>query len=48
MTDDLMVRTDDELRWDFYRAALDAWVDAAGRAPLPRDPADDEPPRTRR
>lgn len=48
MSDDLMVRTDDELRWDFYRAALEAWADAAGRAPLPRDPADDAPPHTRR
>ncbi|MDL5157116.1 hypothetical protein [Actinomycetospora termitidis] len=28
-------RTDDELRWEFYRAALAAWADAAGRAPVP-------------
>ena len=26
---------DDELRWEFYRAAMAAWVEAAGRAPVP-------------
>lgn len=43
--------TDDELRWEFYRAAMAAWVEAAGRAsvPSPRtSPEDDRagaPPR---
>lgn len=27
--------TDHEQRWEFYRAAMAAWVEAAGRAPLP-------------
>ncbi|WP_285594076.1 hypothetical protein [Actinomycetospora sp. NBRC 106378] len=27
--------TDDELRWEFYRAAMMAWAEAAGRAPVP-------------
>ncbi|MCD2189210.1 hypothetical protein [Actinomycetospora soli] len=26
---------DDELRWAFYRTAMAAWVEAAGRAPVP-------------
>ncbi|GAA4844977.1 hypothetical protein GCM10023201_40100 [Actinomycetospora corticicola] len=26
---------DDELRWEFYRSAMAAWVEAAGRAPVP-------------
>ncbi|MEJ2868784.1 hypothetical protein WCD74_13515 [Actinomycetospora sp. OC33-EN08] len=32
MTQDM---TQDEVRWAFYRAALAAWADAAGRAPVP-------------
>jgi hypothetical protein len=27
--------TDDELRWEFYRAAMTAWAEAAGRASVP-------------
>ncbi|WP_018335076.1 hypothetical protein [Actinomycetospora chiangmaiensis] len=30
-----METRDDERRWEFYRTAMAAWVEAAGRAPVP-------------